>query len=58
MFAELRHYNSYLPEEVAKGNILMPFMPGTFHSLHVNCFGVIYKKHQLGKWKLITDLPN
>ncbi len=31
-------------------------MPGTFRSLHINGFGMISKKHQPGKWRLITDL--
>ncbi len=31
-------------------------MPGTFRSLHINRFGTIPKKHQPGKWRLITDL--
>ena len=46
----------YLQAEVAKGNILGPFMPGSFHSLQINRFGVIPKRHQPGKWRLLTVL--
>ena len=46
----------YLSAEVAKGNILGPFMPGSIQSLQINRFGVIPKRHQPGKWILITDL--
>ena len=46
----------YLLLEVAKGNIRGPFMPGSIQPLHINQFGVIPKRHQPGKWRLITDL--
>ena len=46
----------YLLSEVAKGNIRGPFMSGSIQPLHINRFGVIPKRHQPGKWRLITDL--
>ena len=46
----------YLQKEVAKGNILGPFAPSTIPAVHINRFGVIPKRHQPGKWRLITDL--
>ena len=48
--------DDYLHKELAVHNILGPFSPGTFPGLHINRFGVIPKKHQPGKWQLITDL--
>ena len=33
-----------------------PFPSNLAPSVHINCFGVIPKKHQAGKWQLITDL--
>ena len=46
----------YLQAEVAKGNILGPFTQETAPPVHINRFGVIPKKYQPGKWRLITDL--
>ena len=46
----------YLDEEVHKGNILGPFSEQMATKIHINRFGVIPKKHQPGKWRLITDL--
>ena len=46
----------YLTKEIHSGNILGPFNPQSFTNLHINRFGVIPKKHQPGKWRLITDL--
>ena len=46
----------YIQQEVEKGNILGPFAPGTAPKVHINRFGAIPKKHQPGKWRLITDL--
>ena len=48
--------NDYLEEEREAGNILSPFCPSSFPNLHLNRFGVIPKKHQPQKWRLITDL--
>ena len=46
----------YIRSEVSKGNILGPFTPLSAPDAHINRFGVIPKKHQPGKWGLITDL--
>jgi len=46
----------YLDKEVSQGNILGPFSIATAPAVHINCFGVIPKKHQPGKWRMITDL--
>ncbi len=48
----------YLHAQRASGNILGPFPIGTAPKVHVSRFGVIPKKHQPGKWRLITDLSN
>lgn len=48
--------DDYLQKELQNGNILGPFSLSEFPSLHVNRFGCIPKKHQSGKWRLITDL--
>ena len=45
----------YLQAEVAKGNILGPFTQETAPPVHINRFGVIPKKYQPGRWRLITD---
>ena len=45
-----------IKKEVAVGNILGPFSSCTGPKVHINRFGVIPKKHQPGKWRLITDL--
>ncbi len=45
---------NYLSEDIAAGNILGPIPLSS--SVHINRFGVIPKKHQMGKWRLITDL--
>ena len=39
-----------------EGHIAGPFAPHTLPGLHINRFGVIPKKHQPTKWRLITDL--
>lgn len=46
----------YLCNEVAQGCILGPYSPSMLPSVHINRFGVIPKKHQPNKWRLITDL--
>ena len=48
--------SDYVHHEMEAGNILGPFPPNTIPNLHINRFGVIPKKHQPGKWRLITDL--
>ena len=46
----------YLQNEIQQGNILGPFSPYIAPTVHIYRFGVIPKKHQQGKWHLITDL--
>ena len=46
----------YLTKEMKEGRILGPFLPHTIPHIHINRFGVIPKRHQPGKWRLITDL--
>lgn len=48
--------DDYIQKEVGLGNILGPFLKGTLEGVHINRFGCIQKKHQPGKWRLITDL--
>lgn len=48
--------DKYLQTELELGNICGPFAPGSIEGLQINRFGVIPKKHQPGKWRLITDL--
>ena len=50
--------DDYLAHETTVGNILGPFDMGDFPDLQVNSFGVIPKKYQPGKWRLITDLSS
>ena len=46
----------YLKTETEAGNILGPFPRDIAPRVHINRFGAIPKKHQPGKWRLITDL--
>ena len=46
----------YLQKQIEQGNIIGPFSPHLTPAIHINRFGVIPKKHQPGKWRLITDL--
>ena len=48
--------SEYLQSETQKLNILGPFPPHKLQEVHINRFRVIPKKHQPGKWRLITDL--
>ena len=48
--------DDYLHNETSEGHILGPFSIGTMPGIHTNRIGVISKKHQPGKWCLITDL--
>ncbi len=48
--------DDYLAKEVEAGNILGPFPLSSAPKAHINRFGVIPKKHQPGKWRLITDV--
>ena len=48
--------DSYLQSEVQFGRVAGPFSQPPLPDLHVSCFGVIPKRHQPGKWRLILDL--
>ena len=45
-----------MSKEVAAGNIFGPFSLSVLPDVHINRFGVIPKKYQPGKWRLITNL--
>ena len=47
----------YLQSELAKDRMLRPF-PSTqsLPPVHINRFGIIPKGHNMGKWRLLTDL--
>ena len=46
----------YLPNDVSLGRVAGPFSSPPLPNLHVSSFGVIPKKGQPGKWRLIVDL--
>jgi len=48
--------DAYLQEETKHGNILGPFTLANAPNVHISRIGVIPKKHQPGKWRVITDL--
>ena len=48
--------DDYLHGELAKGRIACPFSSPLLLHLHISRFGVIPKKHQPGKWRLILNL--
>ena len=48
--------DDYLHNETSEGRILGPFSLGKMPGIHTNRIGIIPKKHQPGKWRLITDL--
>ena len=48
--------DTYLQEETKQGNILDPFTQANAPSVHISRIEVIPKKHQPGKWRVITDL--
>ena len=50
--------NAYLANEVSLGKVAGPFSSSPFPRLHISSFGVIPKKGQLGKWRLIVDLSS
>ncbi|XP_028416203.1 uncharacterized protein LOC114540089 [Dendronephthya gigantea] len=50
--------DAYLATEVAKGRVAGPFATSPFPYLHCSPFGVIPKKGQPGKWRLILDLSS
>ena len=48
----------YVDNEQAEGRIIGPFTPEETADIHVSRFGVIPKRHQPGKWRLILDLSS
>ena len=48
----------YLEAELARGVLLGPFQREEVTGVHLNCFGVIPKSSQPGKWRLIVDLSH
>ena len=50
--------DKYLANEVSLGRVAGPFDTPPIPNLHVSSFGVIPKKGQEGKWRLIVDLSS
>ena len=50
--------DNYLQSEVQSGRVAGPFSQPPLSGLHVSRFGVIPKRHQPGKWRLILDLSS
>ena len=50
--------DDYLHRELAKGRIAGPFSSPLLPHLHISRFGVIPKRHQPGKWRLILNLSS
>ena len=50
--------DEYLATEIAKCRVAGPFATPPFPNLHCSPFGVIPKKGQPGKWRLILDLSS
>ena len=50
--------DEYLATEIAKGRVAGLFATPPFLNLHCSPFGVIPKKGQPGKWRLILDLSS
>ena len=48
----------YLQAECAEGRGLGPFNPSEWPLVHISKFGVIPKRHQQNKWRLIVDLSH
>jgi len=50
--------DNYLQSEVQLGRVAGPFSETPLPVHHVSHFGVIPKRHQPGKWRLILDLSS
>ena len=48
----------YLRKEINAGRIIGPLPANIIGLIHTSCFGVIPKRHQIGKWRLILDLSH
>lgn len=57
-FQHPRVIDEYLANEVRLGRVAGPFSRPPIPSLHVSSFGVIPKRGQAGKWRLIVDLSS
>ena len=61
MLSAIQHaatVNEYLQRECSEGRMLGPLSPAWAPWAQVSRFGVIPKKNQQGKWRLITDLSS
>ena len=50
--------DEYLAHEVSLGRVAGPFTSPPLPNLHISSFGVIPKRGQPGKWRLIVDLSS
>ena len=50
--------DQYLPTQLEKARVAGPFSIAPIPNLHMSCFGIIPKKYQPGKWRLILDLSS
>ena len=50
--------DAYLSNEVVLGQVAGPFPSSPIPNLHINSFGVIPKKGQPNKWRLILDMSS
>ena len=50
--------DKYLQAEVSLGRVIGPVTRERFPGIQINCFGVILKNHQPGKWCMIVDLSH
>ena len=50
--------DTYLSTELDNHRVAGPYLVPPFPSLHTSPFGVIPKRHQPGKWRLILDLSS
>ena len=50
--------DEYFANEVMLGRVAGPFPSPPLPNLHISSFGVIPKKGQPGKWRLIVDLSS
>ena len=57
-FQHAKVVDEYLANEVSLGRVAGPFNSPPLPRLHISSFGVIPKKGQPGKWRLIVDLSS
>ena len=50
--------DAYIANEVALGRMAGPFVVPPYHNVQCSPFGVVPKKRQAGKWRLILDLSS